>query len=83
MATLLDDDARLLVGVDLVKEPAMIELAYNDAAGATSAFNRNVLTVINRELGADLPSTSTSTSRSSTASSSGSTSGYARRVTTS
>jgi len=54
VATLLDDDeARLLIGVDLVKDPAVIELAYNDAAGVTAAFNRNVLTVINRELGAD------------------------------
>jgi L-histidine Nalpha-methyltransferase len=53
LATLLDDDARLLIGLDLVKDPAVIELAYNDAAGVTSAFNRNVLTVINRELGAD------------------------------
>jgi L-histidine N-alpha-methyltransferase len=52
---LLDDDGRLLVGVDLVKDPAVIELAYNDAAGITSAFNRNVLTVINRELDADFP----------------------------
>jgi len=53
LATLLDDEARLLIGLDLVKDPAAIELAYNDAAGVTSAFNRNILTVINRELGAD------------------------------
>jgi L-histidine N-alpha-methyltransferase len=52
---LLDDDGRLLLGVDLVKDPAIIERAYNDAAGVTSAFNRNVLTVVNRELDADFP----------------------------
>ncbi len=42
-----------LVGVDLVKDPARIELAYNDPAGVTEAFNKNVLGVINRKLGAD------------------------------
>jgi L-histidine N-alpha-methyltransferase len=48
-------DSRLLIGVDLVKDPGVIERAYNDAAGVTSAFNRNVLTTINRELDADFP----------------------------
>lgn len=43
----------LLVGTDLVKDPAVLEAAYNDAAGRTAAFNRNVLTIMNRELGAD------------------------------
>ncbi len=43
----------LLLGVDLVKEPAKLVAAYDDAAGITAAFNRNVLAVINRELGAD------------------------------
>jgi dimethylhistidine N-methyltransferase len=43
----------LLLGVDLRKDPAVIERAYNDAAGVTAAFNRNILTRINRELGAD------------------------------
>ncbi len=42
-----------LVGVDLVKDPARIELAYNDPSGVTEAFNKNVLGVINRNLGAD------------------------------
>ncbi|MGE4425768.1 MAG: L-histidine N(alpha)-methyltransferase [Solirubrobacteraceae bacterium] len=55
MAGLLDDQGWLLLGVDLVKDPAMIEAAYNDSAGVTSAFNRNVLRVVNRELGADFP----------------------------
>ncbi|MDZ7844356.1 MAG: L-histidine N(alpha)-methyltransferase [Anaerolineales bacterium] len=43
----------LLLGVDRVKERSIIEAAYNDAAGVTAAFNRNVLEVINRELDAD------------------------------
>lgn len=41
----------LLVGADLDKSPKVIEAAYNDAAGITAEFNRNILTVINRELG--------------------------------
>jgi L-histidine N-alpha-methyltransferase len=44
---------RLLLGTDLVKDPAVLEAAYNDAAGVTAAFNRNILSVINRELHAD------------------------------
>jgi L-histidine Nalpha-methyltransferase len=44
---------RLLLGTDLVKDPAVLEAAYNDAAGVTAAFNRNLLAVINRELDAD------------------------------
>jgi L-histidine N-alpha-methyltransferase len=44
---------RLLLGTDLVKDPGRIELAYNDPAGVTEAFNKNILFVINRELGAD------------------------------
>jgi L-histidine Nalpha-methyltransferase len=42
-----------LLGTDLVKDPAIIEAAYNDSEGVTAEFNRNVLHVINRELGAD------------------------------
>lgn len=42
-----------LLGIDLVKDPARLEAAYNDSAGVTAEFNRNVLTVVNRELGAD------------------------------
>ena len=44
---------RLLLGADLVKDPATIEAAYNDSQGVTAAFNRNVLAVVNRELDAD------------------------------
>jgi L-histidine Nalpha-methyltransferase len=43
----------LLLGTDLVKDPARLEAAYDDARGVTAAFNRNVLAVLNRELGAD------------------------------
>ena len=43
----------LLIGVDLVKDPAVLHAAYNDAEGVTAAFNLNVLARANRELGAD------------------------------
>jgi L-histidine N-alpha-methyltransferase len=43
----------LLLGADLVKDPAVLVRAYDDAAGVTAEFNRNVLHVLNRELGAD------------------------------
>jgi len=43
----------LLLGTDLVKDPATLVAAYDDAAGVTAEFNRNVLHVINRELRAD------------------------------
>jgi L-histidine N-alpha-methyltransferase len=49
----LDYDGALLVGCDLVKDPARLEAAYDDALGVTAAFNLNLLTVLNRELGAD------------------------------
>jgi L-histidine N-alpha-methyltransferase len=48
----LDEGEWLLLGVDLVKEEARLLAAYDDAAGVTAAFNRNVLAVLNRELGA-------------------------------
>ncbi|HEY1566407.1 MAG TPA: L-histidine N(alpha)-methyltransferase [Solirubrobacteraceae bacterium] len=53
IATLLGPGCRLLLGTDLVKDPRIIEAAYNDAAGITAEFNRNLLYVLNRELGAD------------------------------
>ncbi|MFJ9729501.1 L-histidine N(alpha)-methyltransferase [Streptomyces sp. NPDC101209] len=43
----------LLLGTDLVKEEKTLVQAYDDAAGVTAAFNKNVLNVLNRELGAD------------------------------
>jgi L-histidine N-alpha-methyltransferase len=50
---LLGPRDRLLLGTDLVKDPRVIEAAYDDSAGVTAEFNRNVLHVINRELDAD------------------------------
>lgn len=44
---------RVLLGVDLKKDPAVIQAAYDDAAGITAAFNLNLLERMNRELGAD------------------------------
>ncbi|HEY2321033.1 MAG TPA: L-histidine N(alpha)-methyltransferase [Solirubrobacteraceae bacterium] len=53
IAALLGPADRLLLGTDLVKDPRVIEAAYNDAAGVTAEFNRNLLHVLNRELHAD------------------------------
>ena len=50
---LLGEGAQFLVGVDLVKPRGILEAAYDDGAGVTAAFNKNLLTRINRELGAD------------------------------
>ncbi len=55
ISRLLGPEDHLLLGADLVKDPAVIEAAYNDSAGVTAEFNRNVLHVINRELDADFP----------------------------
>ncbi len=49
----LGRDGYLLLGTDLVKDPRVIEAAYNDSAGVTAQFNLNVLHVVNRELGAN------------------------------
>jgi dimethylhistidine N-methyltransferase len=51
MAHLIDRGGAVLVGVDLKKEPNVLHAAYNDAAGVTAQFNRNILARINRELG--------------------------------
>ena len=50
---LLSPGDALLLGTDLVKDENVLVRAYDDAAGATAEFNKNVLTVVNRELGAD------------------------------
>jgi L-histidine N-alpha-methyltransferase len=50
---LLGPADRLLLGTDLVKDPSVLEAAYDDPQGITAEFNRNVLHVINRELDAD------------------------------
>ena len=49
----MTSDDRLVIGTDLVKEPERLVAAYDDAAGVTAEFNRNVLHVLNRELDAD------------------------------
>lgn len=53
LAAVLHPGDSLLLGTDLVKDPARLVRAYDDAAGVTAAFNRNVLAVVNRELDAD------------------------------
>lgn len=53
VARLVGPGGGLLLGVDLRKEPAVLERAYNDAKGVTAAFNLNLLARLNRELGAD------------------------------
>jgi L-histidine N-alpha-methyltransferase len=49
----MDRGDRLLIGTDLVKDRSRLVAAYDDDAGVTAEFNRNVLHVLNRELGAD------------------------------
>ena len=53
MATMMGAGGRLIVGVDLRKTTHALLPAYNDAAGVTAAFNKNLLVRANRELGAD------------------------------
>lgn len=50
---ILGSDGGLLIGVDLKKEAKILNAAYNDRQGLTAAFNLNLLTRMNRELGAD------------------------------
>ncbi|HSD66688.1 MAG TPA: L-histidine N(alpha)-methyltransferase, partial [Vicinamibacteria bacterium] len=52
-ASVLEPGDGFLVGVDLVKDPACLHAAYNDSAGVTAEFNRNILRVLNERLGAD------------------------------
>jgi L-histidine N-alpha-methyltransferase len=54
LCALLGPDDALLLGTDLVKDPGTLIAAYDDPQGVTAAFNKNVLAVIDRELGADL-----------------------------
>ena len=53
LAATFDGDDRLLLGIDLVKDVRRLEAAYNDSAGVTAQFTRNLLVVLNRELDAD------------------------------
>ncbi len=48
-----DDDGALLIGIDLVKDSATLDAAYDDALGVTAAFNLNILRHVNRLAGAD------------------------------
>jgi len=50
---MLSSQDHFLVGMDLVKDIAVVEAAYNDSQGVTAEFNRNVLRVVNRELDGD------------------------------
>jgi dimethylhistidine N-methyltransferase len=49
----MGDGGGILIGVDLKKDPALIEAAYNDRAGVTVAFTLNMLTRLNREIGSN------------------------------
>ena len=53
IAKMLGHNGGLLIGVDLKKDPSTLHAAYNDEEGATAEFNLNLLTRINRELGAN------------------------------
>ena len=53
IARLLGPEDFLLLGTDLVKHPDVLRAAYDDSSGVTAEFNRNVLRVLNRELGAN------------------------------
>ncbi len=53
MRELVDDDGGLLIGIDLPKDVAVLEAAYDDSAGVTAAFNRNLLTHVNRLIGSN------------------------------
>jgi L-histidine N-alpha-methyltransferase len=53
MRTLIGRRGAVLIGIDLKKDPQILERAYDDAAGVTARFNLNALRHINRELGAD------------------------------
>lgn len=55
MRATLGEGSQLLIGMDLIKDPAVLEAAYDDAAGVTAAFNLNLLERINRELGGTVP----------------------------
>ncbi|WP_120715917.1 L-histidine N(alpha)-methyltransferase [Tsuneonella amylolytica] len=55
MRATLGEGSQLLIGMDLVKDPAVLEAAYDDAQGVTGAFNLNLARRINRELGGTIP----------------------------
>ncbi len=64
IAAVLDPGENLILGVGLVIDPAVLVPAYDDAAGVTAQFNLNVLSVLNKQLGANFPLETSVTSRS-------------------
>lgn len=56
MRAMVDDDGAVLIGIDLPKALSILEPAYDDAAGVTAAFNRNVLDHVNRLIGSNFAS---------------------------
>ena len=55
MRATLGEGSKLLIGMDLIKDPEVLEAAYDDAKGVTAEFNYNLIRRINRELGGDIP----------------------------
>ena len=55
MRATLGESSQLLIGMDLIKDPAVLKAAYDDAQGVTAAFNLNLAERINRELGGTIP----------------------------
>lgn len=55
MRASLGEGAMLVIGMDRIKDPSVLEAAYDDAAGVTAAFNLNLLARINRELAGTIP----------------------------
>lgn len=53
VADILGPDDRFVLGLDMLKDTAVLEAAYNDSRGVTAEFNKNMLLVLNREVGAD------------------------------
>ena len=53
IARRMEPSDTLLLGTDLIKDPARLEAAYDDPEGVTAAFNKNALRVVNRRFGAD------------------------------
>ena len=52
-ARILGHGATMVIGIDLIKDAAVLDAAYDDAAGVTAKFNLNILRRMNRELGGD------------------------------
>ena len=77
----MESSDRFLMGVDLRKDVTRIEAAYNDSQGVTAEFNRNMLLVLNHELGADFDPARSSIGRSTRRSPTGSRCTSSRRGT--